>query len=346
MKTNRTSLLLILSAIIALSVLAACGKSSSGNDPDNANNGSSNGTKSAEGVVVSIESSQIGPILIAKEKGFFEEEFAKLGATVNYQPLQSSSQFLEGIAAGRLDFARIGYIGTITGQTANIPFLSISEGSDGAGDGILVQQDSPIQSAADLKDKKIAVAKGSSSWGLILRALDKEGLKASDVEMINLQPDEAQSAFQSGKVDAWAVWEPARSNQVNNFGAKIVADSKSIGAYTPGYNIVRAKFAEEHPDLVVAYLKAYERALRWENQNLDEAIALLAGLKKLDEETVRVSIANNLPLNLPISDTANESQQRTADILLELGEIKQQVDVTAVVDNSFITKALEELKAE
>ncbi|RJX38706.1 aliphatic sulfonate ABC transporter substrate-binding protein [Paenibacillus pinisoli] len=343
MKTARASLL-ILSALTALIVLAACGQSSSGNDPGQANNGS--GTKSAEGVVVSIESSQIGPILIAKEKGYFEEEFAKFGATINYQPLQSSSQFLEGIAAGRLDFARIGYIGTITGQTAAIPFLSISEGSDGAGDGILVQQDSPIQSAADLKGKKIAVAKGSSSWGLILRALDKEGLKASDVEMINLQPDEAQSAFQSGKVDAWAVWEPARSNQVNNFGAKVIADSKSIGAYTPGYNIVRSKFAEEHPDLVVAYLKAYERALRWENENLDEAIALLAGLKKLDEETVRVSIANNVPLNLPISDTANESQQRTADILLELGEIKEQVDVTAVVDNTFITRALEELKAE
>ncbi|MFC5699652.1 aliphatic sulfonate ABC transporter substrate-binding protein [Cohnella faecalis] len=345
--------------VLTLTLLAACGKSdnSAGNgstspsaSPSESSSGgaspSAEPSKSAEGVTVNLEASQIGPILIAKEKGWFEEEFAKYGAKVNYQALQSSSQFLEGIVSGRLDFARIGYIGTITGQAANIPFVTLSEGSDGAGDGIIVQKDSKVKSIKDLKGKKVAVSKGSSSWGLLLRALEKEGLKVSDIQLINLQPDEAQGAFQSGQVDAWGIWEPFRSNQVNNQGATVIANSQLIGAYTPGYNIARKAFADEHPELVVAYLKAYERALQWENQNFDEAVKLLAGIKKLDEATVNISLKNNVPLNSPVSDEANKSQQKTADILLSLGEIKEQLDVTKVVDNSFITKALEEYKTE
>ncbi|MGG4143493.1 aliphatic sulfonate ABC transporter substrate-binding protein [Paenibacillus algorifonticola] len=346
MQPKKNIKLLPLAAILlAIAIIAGCGTAnhaSPSSSPSTAEGSSASpeASKSADGVQVNIEASQIGPILIAKEKGFFEEEFAKYGATVSYQTLQSSSQFLEAIASNRLDFARIGYVGAITGQAAKVDFKILSEGSDGAGDGILVQKDSPVKSFKDLKGKKVAVAKGSSSWGLLLRALAKEGMTTSDIELINLLPDEAQGAFQSGQVDAWGVWEPHRTNQVNTNGAAIIADSKIIDAYTPGYNIARTKFTEEHPDLVIAYLTAYEKALQWEKEHFDEAVTLLAAIKKLDEETVRISLKNNVDLNNPVSDKATESQQVTADILLELGEIKEKLDVSKVVDNSFINKAL------
>jgi sulfonate transport system substrate-binding protein len=289
---------------------------------------------------VNVEASQIGPLLIAKEKGFFEEEFGKYGAKVNYQTLQSSSQFLEAIASDRLDFVRTGYIGTITGQAAKVGFTSISEGSNGGGDGIIVPKGSSIKTLADLKGKKIGVSKGSSSWGLLLRALDSVGLKASDVQQINLQPDEAQPSFQSGAIDAWVIWEPFRSTQINTQGATLIAEGKTIGAFTPAYNIVRTKFAEQYPELVVAYLKAYERGLQWQNDNLEEAIALLASLKNLDKDTIRVSLENNVATNNPISDEATASQQTTADILYDLGELKEKLDVSKVIDNSYIKQAL------
>ncbi|WP_340399828.1 aliphatic sulfonate ABC transporter substrate-binding protein [Paenibacillus sp. FSL H8-0079] len=340
-----------LTLIMMLVILSACGNSSSNtNQTDSTNSASTSGTSESSNtgndadkykdVVVNIDASQIGPLLIAKEKGFFEEELGKYGATVAYQTLQSSSQFLEAIASDRLDFVRIGYIGTITGQAAKVGFTSISEGSNGGGDGIIVPKDSAIQSIADLKGKKVGVTKGSSSWGLLLRALQSAGLSASDVEQINLQPDEAQPAFLSGKIDAWVIWEPFRSTQINTQGAKLIAEGKSIGAFNPAYNIVRTKFAEQYPELVVAYLKAYERALEWQNSNLDEAITLLAGLKNLDEETVRVSLANNVATNAPISDEATQNQQEVADILYDLGELKEKLDVSQVVDNTFIEQAL------
>ncbi|MFC5530444.1 aliphatic sulfonate ABC transporter substrate-binding protein [Cohnella yongneupensis] len=349
MKTKFTKSTLLAALILIIAIVAGCGNNNGNTNAGNTSEPSqSTATAQSNGddatkykdVVVNVEASQIGPLLIAKEKGFFEEEFGKFGATVNYQTLQSSSQFLEAIAADRLDFVRIGYIGTITGQAAKVGFTSISEGSNGGGDGIIVPKDSTIKSLADLKGKKIGVSKGSSSWGLLLRALDSVGLKASDVQQINLQPDEAQPAFQSGAIDAWVIWEPFRSTQINTQGAVLIAEGKTIGAFTPAYNIVRTKFAEKYPELVVAYLKAYERGLQWQNENLEEAITLLAGLKKLDPETIRVSLKNNIATNLPISAEATASQQTTADILLELGELKEKLDVSKVVDNSYIEQVL------
>lgn len=361
MKTRWASGRLLLTLAIMMAVLAGCGGqaggagSANGNTSQNSSKGTVSGNAAAQtsteeasvkdadkykGVTVNLDASQLGPLLIAKEKGYFEEEFGKYGASVNYQTLQSSSQFLEAIASDRLDFVRIGYIGTITGQAANIGFKAISEGSNGGGDGIIVPKDSPIHSIKELKGKKIAVAKGSSSWGLLLRALNSEGLSASDVEQINLQPDEAQPAFQSGKVDAWVIWEPFRSSQLTTQGAVLIAEGRSIGAFNPAYNIVRTKFAEQYPELVVAYLKAYERGLRWQNDNLEEAISLLAELKKLDKDTVRISLENNVATNNPISEEATSSQQATADILLELGELKEKLDVSQVVDNTYIKQAL------
>ncbi|MNR45362.1 putative aliphatic sulfonates-binding protein precursor [compost metagenome] len=98
--------------------------------------------------------------------------------------------------------------------------------------------------------------------------------------------------------------------------------------------------------MVGAYLKAYERALQWQNKNLDEAVKLLAASKKLDEETIRISLTNNVATNLPISPEANKSQQTSADLMFESGDLKEKLDVTKVIDNSYIEKALKEYKAE
>ena len=53
---------------------------------------------------------------------------------------------------------------------------------------ILVRADSPLHDIADLKDKKVAFQKGSSSHNLILRALNKAGLSYKDIHPNYLPP--------------------------------------------------------------------------------------------------------------------------------------------------------------
>lgn len=333
----------VLSLIALVSAfLAACSSESSTNET----NGSSSEKEEKQPIEVNIGIQQsIWPILAAKEKGWFEEEFKKVGAKVNWVEFQSGPAYFEAIATDRLDFGRVGNIPVLVGQAADIPFKEIALASSGEkGDAILIPKGSPIKSVKDLKGKKVAVAKGSSSYGLLYRALEANGLNPEDVEIIQLQPDEAQPAFETGSVDAWVIWEPFQSIQVVKNGAKVLANGVSEKTSSPGFQIVRTKFAEEHPELVELYLKVTEKATRWQNENLEEAIDLYAELKDTDKEVIRQVLENSQPSNTPITEEIVEEQQKTTELLYELGGIKKTFDASKVVDNSYIENVLKDYK--
>ncbi|MEB9007738.1 NrtA/SsuA/CpmA family ABC transporter substrate-binding protein, partial [Bacillus cereus] len=229
----------ILSFALAISVcLLGCEKSTA--------------SSKKEDVTIQIGIQQgLSPLLLAKKKGWFEEEFKKEGVKVKWTEFQSGPPYFEAIASNRLDFGEVGNSPVISAQAAGIGFTEIANTSYARkGTGILVQKDSKIASVKDLKGKKIAVAKGSSAFNLLYRALDKEGIDAKDVNVIQLQPDEAQPAFESGSVDAWAIWDPFISLHTLNKGAKVIADGETLNVSSPEFLITRTKFAKEHPELV------------------------------------------------------------------------------------------------
>lgn len=322
--------------------LAACSSESS----SNASKESASEKEGKQPIEVNIGIQQsIWPILAAKEKGWFEEEFEKVGAKVNWVEFQSGPAYFEAIATDRLDFGRVGNIPVLVGQAADIPFKEIALASSGEkGDAILIPKDSPIQSVKDLKGKKVAVAKGSSSYGLLYRALEANEINPEDVEIIQLQPDEAQPAFETGSVDAWVIWEPFQSIQVVENGAKVLANGVDVNTSSPGFQIVRTKFAEKHPELVELYLKVTEKATRWQNENLEEAIELYAELKDTDQEVIRQVLENSQPSNTPITEQVVEEQQKTTKLLYDLGGIKKTFDASEVVDNSYIENVLKDYK--
>lgn len=62
---------------------------------------------------------------------------------------------------------------------------------------------SPLQTTADLRGKRIAFTKASSSHPLVIKALAHAGMKLTDVQPIYLSPSDAASAFARNAVDAW-----------------------------------------------------------------------------------------------------------------------------------------------
>lgn len=343
-----------LAALLAagLTMLAGCGtaqpqgQAGQAAPAAGAQEAADNGPSGKKPIVVNIGIQQsIWPMLAAKEKGWFEEAFSQAGAEVKWVEFQSGPSYFEAIASDRLDFGRVGNIPVLAGQAAGVDFKTIATASLGEkGDSILIPKDSPIQSIQDLKGKRIAVSKGSSAYGLLYKALQFGGLKPDDVKLIQLQPDEAQPAFETGQVDAWAIWEPFQSIQVLRNGAKVLANGSAVGSFSPGFQIVRSEFAEAHPELVVLYLKVTERVTKWQNENPEEAIALYAELRKQDKETIRRVLENSEPVNVPITQDVIQAQQETAELLESIGGLKGKLDVSKVVDNQYIEQALQELK--
>lgn len=87
----------------------------------------SEATKHYEGVTLTLGIQPApGPYALARSKGWFEEEFGKVGVKVEFAEFQTGPPMTEAIAANRLDFAGLGNLPVVTAQAADIKFTEIS----------------------------------------------------------------------------------------------------------------------------------------------------------------------------------------------------------------------------
>ena len=217
--------------------------------------GADSGASEQSQVVVKIpDPGNAGSLAAGKKDGSFEKALAEVGARVQWTGLSGPfAPAALALNAGELDMSS----GSITsavmalGQSPKFRLFARAE-PDGLGEGILVKDDSGIESVSDLKGKKVAVWHGSTSEYLLLKALEKEGLSPDDVERVYLQPAKSAAVFHSGQVDAWATWStfsiPERATQPVHFlvnGEEVASQNSVIWA-------VRTEFADQHPEIVKA----------------------------------------------------------------------------------------------
>lgn len=111
------------------------------------------------------------------------------------------------------------------------------------GAAILVPKDSPIKAVADLKGKRVAVAKGSSSHAVTVRALAHAGLSPRDIQEVYLAPADATAAFNGGRVDAWTVWDPYYAIAEQRYNARVLIDTKAPHLASYSYWLANRAFA-------------------------------------------------------------------------------------------------------
>ena len=123
------------------------------------------------------------------------------------------------------------------------------------GEAILVPKDSPIKSVADLKGKKVALNKGSNVHYLLVKALEKAGVKYTEIEPVFLAPADARAAFERGAVDAWVIWDPFQAAAEVATGARTLADGTGL---VPNHQFYLAsqKFVDGDPQVVDAVIES------------------------------------------------------------------------------------------
>ena len=85
-----------------------------------------------------------------------------------------------------------------------------------------------------------------------------------DIEIVVLPPPLLPEALDAAGLDGYCVGEPWNSVGVANFGARIATTKSSIWQWSPDKAIgMRADWAEQHPDLVAATIRAIYRAGQW-----------------------------------------------------------------------------------
>ncbi len=226
--------------------------------------------------VVRIGFQKYGKLVLLKSKGTLEEKLKAAGYKVVWTEFPSGPPLLEALNVGAIDFGNTGEAPPIFAQAAGAPIQYVAyEPPAPKGEAILVPKDSKLKSVADLKGKKVALNKGSNVHYLLVKALEKAGVKYSEIEPVFLAPADARAAFERGAVDAWVIWDPFQAAAEAATGARTLADGTGIVSNYQFY-FSSKKFLESDPkivDLVLAELSEVDDWAKGDIQAVAEQLA-------------------------------------------------------------------------
>lgn len=245
---------------------------------------------------------------------------------------------VEAAGADKIDVAGVGSTPPIFGAAAKSDFRAIAtiQYHNKSDDGILVPKDSDITSPEQLKGKKIAVAKGSSAHGLVLKLLNRIGLKPSDVQIVFLAPADGLAAFSTRQVDAWAVWHPYIA-QAEADGARSIAGGPP-DEYGHSFEIASSK-AVADPKRAAAlkdYVSRLQKAFAWAAKHPDqwaEGWSKEAGLPLAVTKVAARARAADIE---PIDGATVSHQQALADRLTEDKVLPNDIKFNDIVTQGLV----------
>lgn len=201
--------------------------------------------------------------LIVKNNKWLEQALPDYN--IKWTKFDSGADVNTAFIAKELDFSALGSSPVARGLSAplNIPY-KVAFVLDVAGDNeaLVARDGAGINSIADLKGKRIATPFASTAHYSLLAALAQNGLSASDVQLIDLQPQAILAAWDRGDIAAAYTWLPTL-DQLRKTGKDLITSRQLAkdGKPTLDLGAVSDEFAAAHPEVVDVWRQQEARAL-------------------------------------------------------------------------------------
>ena len=264
------------------------------------------------------------PLIIMKEKGMAEKAFGEKGIKVNYYEITSGAKQTEAIAAGSLDIASvINSVSVILANAAGNPVEIFAGFSRPEKMFTIMTANDASKTPADLKGNKIAGPKGTVLNELLVAALKKEGMSVKDIEFINMGIPNAVQAMLSGKVDCALAAAASVVNAEKNGGRVLVTCEGYVSPLL--ISACSKDFAEKHPEMLKLYKAAYKEAKAWMEANMEEALAIGAGVQDISMEDARKLFAWSNFIG-SLTDADLDALNYDVNFMVESGMIEKPLD--------------------
>ncbi len=272
------------------------------------------------------------PAYLAKEKGMFADR----NVQVELIEMSSGNDMFNALLAGQVD---------ILPSMSAVPVLHLELQNPGAVrvfgigymregnaiDSIVVRQDAPIESLADLAGKKVGLFPGTTATNLLRALLQREGIDASGVTLVSLPPPAQVGSLVSGAIDALFSYEPITTIALAKGGFRTVYGSVYVALIDPcamGVGVISRRFEKEHPGLAKRAKEALLAASQFVSDQPGEARKILTEFAKIPPP-----IANqvNLIVVEAVDDDNTQDLQKFVELLKEIGELPKVFDVKGLV---------------
>lgn len=258
---------------------------------------------------------------------------------IEWSEFPAAAPILEALNAGALDVGYTGDLSFLSVYASGAPIKAIGgTRSDARTQAILVRQDSPIKTAADLKGKRLAGTRGGWGQFLIDATLEKSGYRLEEATFAPLGPVDAKIALLAGSIDAWAVWEPYVSFATLKDKARVVADGEGL---TPTITFVVASDNAIATKRVAVQnlLQRLNKARLWSLDHLAEYAKNTAELTRLPEDVLLSAYTAQKTSPIAIDENVVKEVQEASDRATRYGILSKTLDVSKAVDRSFTTGA-------
>jgi sulfonate transport system substrate-binding protein len=278
---------------------------------------------------ITVDWAYYNPVsLVLKDNGWLEEELD--GVAVNWVQSAGSNKAIEFLNSRSAQFASTAGAASLLARINGSPIKAIYAYSRPEWTALVANGDSGITAVEDLAGKSVAVTRGTDPYIFLLLALADHGLAESDIETVLLQHADGRNALIDGSVDAWAGLDPMMAEAELEQGAELFYRAPQLNTW--GILNVDEEFAADHPEIVDAVLRAYERGREWALDNPDGLAEILAEAAGLNTEVAARQLERT-DLGTPaIGDAQRETILAAGLALQEAGVIEDDVDVESAVD--------------
>jgi NitT/TauT family transport system substrate-binding protein len=318
MRRQPAALAVLLGAAL---VSAACGSS-----PTPAKPAPGQPDKVAAGVIAIVD---VAPIYLGKQKGFFSQRNIDLSLSTS----QGGAAIVPGVVSGQFQIGFSNVTSLLVAASKGLPIKVVCNGVASTGDakdysGVVVKAGSPIQTAADLAGRTVAVNTLKNIGDTTVRAsVRKAGGDPKGVKFVELAFPDMPAALQAGRVDAIWVVEPFLT-AATAAGGRVVAANYVDAApnLTVATYFTSVALTKSNPDLVKRFTEAMTESLKYADAHPDEVRQVLATYTQIAPDA-----AGKIALPKWPTDINRQSVQTLADLAVGDGLMAKAPDLGALL---------------
>ncbi len=295
----------------------------------------------AETVRVGVisDSATTWPLRVAQEKGFFLQEGVQVEVVVEVD----SGKLLAGLGQGDYD---------ITHQASDHFVRGVQEGK---GVFIFMTISRPIfdfvvrpeiHSINDLKGKTIALDRPTTGYWILFRKIfAQNGVRPEDYKLLpNLGGAEKRlQAVQDGRAQGTFLNPPLSLDAIAQGFPRLTGLAEHFPDLPGSSGGARRDWVKQHEATLIAYLRAWKRAVDWlaDPQNREEASAIYAKRVKTDPQQLAGTYDSFVRDGLVRSPLSMDGIKQVLDLLVESGQLTAELAGPELyADPSYQQKAL------
>jgi len=286
---------------------------------------------------------------VAQDQGYFR----KYRADVKLVWFANYSDSIAALSTGQLDANSQTWSDTLGPLAKGLPLKVVLVNDNSAGnDALLVGP--RIKTFADLRGHKVALEQYSISHFVLYTALARNGLKPSDVNVVNLSAGDAAAAFMSGGVDAAVVWNPWISQIVKSGKGTPLFTSAQMPGLIPDLLVAQARALQTRRKDFVGMMRAWFDAVAFIRAQPERAVAIMSKVVSMSPEQYRVFLPGTRFFDAAANQEAFDAHNPKALVnvaptiaafLLSNKLIDGQPDAARAIDRTLLDEALSVVSA-